>query len=194
MTSINMNIFTLSKNEKGFALLLSVIVSSVVVSVGLSMLNITLKQLSLGSNTKGSEIAFQGASAGLECLQYNYNTLISDPDFTTSDGQSVVFNCFGTTDGVSDAESGDSEVQQFNPEFDWTTAGASTDYCVELEIYVLNATGGSNVSRTFSDRDISETCDAGDICTIAFSRGYNKSCGAASGATPTVQRELTIVF
>ena len=193
MISINMHLFKTQKNEKGFALLLAVIVSSVVMSVGLSMLNITLKQLSLGSNTRGSEIAFQVANAGMECLQYNYNTLINDSDFTTSDGQSVSFSCFGDTDIVSDAQSGDSEIQQFNPEFDWNTAGASSDYCVEFEVHVINATGGA-VSQSFPDRGITENCALGDICTAAFSRGHNKDCSAIGNGVTAVQRELTIVF
>ncbi len=58
----------------GFALLLTLIISSVALSIGLSLLDITVKQLSLGATARESEIAFQVAATAMNCLQFARNT------------------------------------------------------------------------------------------------------------------------
>src|SRR6056297_3030355 len=59
-----------TQSQSGFALLVSLIVVSVVVSVGLVLLDVTIKQLRLSSNSTDSEIAFHAANAGMECAQF----------------------------------------------------------------------------------------------------------------------------
>ncbi len=57
---------TNAKVSAGFALLLTMIVVAVTLAVGLSLLNITLKQFTLSSTSRDSEIAFHAADSGLE--------------------------------------------------------------------------------------------------------------------------------
>ena len=55
---------------RGFTLLIAVILSSVVLSVGLALLNVAYKQLLLSSSAKQSQYAFYAADSALECALY----------------------------------------------------------------------------------------------------------------------------
>jgi type II secretory pathway pseudopilin PulG len=54
----------------GFTLLTSIILSSVVLSLGLALLDVAYKQLILASSAKQSQHAFYAADAALECALY----------------------------------------------------------------------------------------------------------------------------
>jgi hypothetical protein len=56
--------------QNGFALLFSVLTASLVLSVGLAILNLTLKEFVLSSQIRDSQFAFYAADAGLECALY----------------------------------------------------------------------------------------------------------------------------
>lgn len=56
--------------QKGFTLFVALIVSSVMLAVGFSIGNIVLKQLTLSSAGKESQIAFFAADSGAECALY----------------------------------------------------------------------------------------------------------------------------
>ena len=49
---------------------MSLIVVSVVISIGLVVLDLTLKQLRLSTNSKDSETAFHATNAAMECARY----------------------------------------------------------------------------------------------------------------------------
>ena len=55
------------KNNKGYTLLFAVLVSSVVLSVGISILTISKKEFLLSSAVRESVSAFYSADSGLEC-------------------------------------------------------------------------------------------------------------------------------
>ncbi len=71
--------------NKGYTLLFAVLVSSLVLSVGISILNISKKEFLLSSSARESTIAFYAADSGLECAAYwdrrsKFSTTIStDP-------------------------------------------------------------------------------------------------------------------
>src|SRR3989344_2611523 len=54
----------------GYALMLSIVVSSIVLSIGISLLNIVQKELILSATGRDSQFAFYAADAGLECVLY----------------------------------------------------------------------------------------------------------------------------
>lgn len=56
--------------QRGFALVIAVLVTGVLVAVTYVMFSIGLKQLSLATAGKQSQIAFYAAEAGLECALY----------------------------------------------------------------------------------------------------------------------------
>jgi len=60
-----------SNSPRGFTLLIAVILTSVLLSVGLSIVDTAYKQLILASTAKQSDIAFYIADSALECALYH---------------------------------------------------------------------------------------------------------------------------
>lgn len=60
-----------SPSPRGFTLLIAIILTSVLLAVGLSLLDTATKQLILASTAKQSEIAFYIADSALECALYH---------------------------------------------------------------------------------------------------------------------------
>lgn len=58
------------KPNRGFAMLFSVLISSLLVVIGLSIFNLTLKELTISTAARESQAAFYAAHAGLECALY----------------------------------------------------------------------------------------------------------------------------
>lgn len=75
--------------QKGFTLFVSLIVTSILLAVGFSIGNIILKQLSLSSSGRESQIAFFAADSGAECALYW--------DRKDSNGLSSLDSVFATT-------------------------------------------------------------------------------------------------
>lgn len=57
-------------SRRGFALIISVIITSVVLAVGIALLDIAYKQVLLSSSAKNSQYAFYNADSALECALY----------------------------------------------------------------------------------------------------------------------------
>lgn len=55
---------------RGFTLLIAVILTSVLLAIGLALLDVAYKQVVLASTVKQSETAFYSADAALECALY----------------------------------------------------------------------------------------------------------------------------
>ena len=176
--------------QRGFALLLSLIISSIALAIGLSMLHITLKQLTLGSTTRGSEIAFQAANAGMECLRYTRN--LETLDFVAGDS-SVPLSCLGASGNFTFDGSASPVYRYTYPTLNWNTSDGNV--CIDMELFVVDASGAppAGITHTFPNSG-NKTCSSGDVCTYGFVRGYNRSCGEIAGSIFTVQRELTAEF
>lgn len=58
------------KTDKGYILLLSVLISGIVLAIGIGIANITLKGIILASVSKNSQFAFYAADSGGECALY----------------------------------------------------------------------------------------------------------------------------
>ena len=80
--------------KTGFALLISLIVVSVVLSVGLVILDLTIKQVRLAATTADSETAFHAANAGMECARYWRRNL---DDAALLGGNINSVECFGVS-------------------------------------------------------------------------------------------------
>lgn len=57
-------------HKRGFALLISVVLTSVVLALGIALLDIAYKQVLLSSSAKNSQYAFYNADSALECALY----------------------------------------------------------------------------------------------------------------------------
>jgi hypothetical protein len=56
--------------HRGFTLLYSVLIASILLSIGLAIFNITLKEFTLSSLGRESQFAFYAADTGIECALY----------------------------------------------------------------------------------------------------------------------------
>jgi hypothetical protein len=177
----------------GFALLLTLIISSVALAIGLSLLDITLKQLSLGTTARESETAFQMAATAMNCLQFARNT---DLNRSQTNGANFSIDCVDVNFRFNDAHAASNIV--------YYTNGAGNDLnidgtnrCVQYEMYVLLATTGIDVGTTNSAGDTIQ-CEGNsgpNVCTYAYARGYNRSCADVTVINSfVVQRELTAEF
>lgn len=60
----------MNTHNRGFTLIIAVLISSIVLSIGLSMFNISIKQSILSSTARESQAAFFAADSGIECASY----------------------------------------------------------------------------------------------------------------------------
>jgi hypothetical protein len=58
------------KNNKGFALLFAALIGSLVLAIGIAILSVTIKQITLSSAGRESQHAFYSADSGIECANY----------------------------------------------------------------------------------------------------------------------------
>ena len=68
-----------SREQAGFAMLFTVLLVSLILTIALSISDLTLKQTLLSSLAKDSQIAFYQADAGVECGMYQDITLGNFP-------------------------------------------------------------------------------------------------------------------
>ncbi|MFA5934477.1 MAG: hypothetical protein WC827_01140 [Candidatus Paceibacterota bacterium] len=61
------------KNNKGFAMLFAVLISSMLITVGVSIFNISIKELMISGSVRDSQAAYYAADSAAECFLYwNY--------------------------------------------------------------------------------------------------------------------------
>jgi Tfp pilus assembly protein PilX len=71
-------------NNKGFTLLIAVLVSSLLLAIGLSLTDFAVKQLIISSAGRESQFAFYAADTGIECAFYWDFKYGSDTAFATT--------------------------------------------------------------------------------------------------------------
>jgi len=186
-------------HKEGFALLLAIVIASILLSIGLTLLTTTVKQLTLSSTARESEIAFHAASAGIECVRFHRGENVGDQftDEVIGLGVAPSISCFGVTSGSANTQNRlsrdtDGYTNVFNYELDWT----SDERCSQLDLYVMV---GEYDNYTFDFDPYStavgnKTCPQGAACTVAIVRGYNRSCDDLANGLATVERELTAQF
>lgn len=193
--------------ESGFALLITIIVVGVVVTIGLTILDLSIKQLRLSTNAKDSEISFHAANAGMECARYWRRASSTEMESF----KDINPDCFGggvsnysksdlRNDGVVN---GDGGVYLYKYNITWGVAGE--ERCTRAITMVASTTIlGRGVTTTnianyipgFPDEDDPKYCEPGARCTVISVRGYNKSCSAVTSATMNgiVEREVIQQF
>jgi Tfp pilus assembly protein PilV len=186
------------KTESGFALLITILVISVVVSVTLAIVQLSLQQLKLSVDSTDSEIAFHAANAGLECARYTRKKY-SD---SFEAGTGVSFNCFGqniaSTMSTFSPIAGTGRATDYKGEIEW---GAGTDIrCTVIDILSVVATtsvtvgavGANSLKNDFSGYETdTKVCDAGGRCTIMSAVGYSSAC-ANKNVEGTLKREILL--
>ena len=84
-------------NKKGFAILYAVLMTSVILTVSLGLLNITLKQIILSSVVKESQAAYYTALSSFRCALRNDDPYFYDPYTFVSPGPFGEFTSFDPT-------------------------------------------------------------------------------------------------
>lgn len=190
----------LNSKKQGFALLMALIVVSVVISIGLSVLELTLKQVRLSTNSKDSEIVFHATNAGLECARYWLNK-----EATTSIeiGANISPTCFGVSSNPSTV-SKTSPVATggvaYKYEMDFTWGSAPTERCSKMTILTLVSTpsatttvnGMSGVSGVIPGYPGTEKkCGPSGRCSVISIQGFNRACSMID-SPGTLQREVLL--
>ncbi len=187
-----------TKQENGFALLLALIISSVVLAIGVSILHISISQINLSATARESEFAFQASHAGIDCMWYWRNEKSSEYTSTAATLAIPQVTCFGdspTNASSTRLSSGSSGVvNHFYNKFQW----GEPLRCTEVSMYVMNANGTTDLTLDFENRGIGDggtkTCESGTTCTVLISDGFNRACNELDTSIFSVQRELTVEF
>lgn len=101
--------------KKGFAMLFSVLISSMLVVIGLSIFNITLKELTISTSGRESQIAFYAANSGMECALYwdlKQNAFATSTDDYNNRivAENIIANCNGVPVNSAPSMSGSEAV------------------------------------------------------------------------------------
>lgn len=162
--------------ERGITLLVAVLVVGIVLAIGLSILNITVKEFLLSGVARESAIAFNAADAGMECIFY-WDRSSTGNHFDIGAPASDI-TCMGETVSVGGGVSGTAQ----NFELTW----GDPALCSKISVTkYYSASGSINMGDGI--------CPQGIECTRSISLGYNKACSQLS--TPnTIERGLRELY
>lgn len=167
-----MNYKKIQKN-KGYTLLFAVLVSSVVLSVGISILTISKKEFLLSSSARESINAFYAADSGIECALYQDQT--NNLFATTSGNASIIIP---STSGCMNMPINASSTQNH----------ALTDYSFKFDIKMQNSAACASI---FTDKVLSQDGYGNWLSTTTItSKGYNIgwNTGASTCSDPSPRR------
>ncbi len=158
-------LFSRDSEKKGFAMLYAVLVSSLLLSIGVSIFNLTVKELLLSSSGRESQFAFYAAETGAECTMF-CDYMCNDHIFATStDGRTPIPaapDCIGTSitiNNITYPVGGGAETT-----FDLTIpSGGATPYCavVKVKKYINNFLETTRINSYGYN-----TCDTSDPSRI----------------------------
>jgi len=206
--------------QDGITLLITLLLMGVLLGVSTALLGVTLKQYQLAGISYDSEVAFQAASAVIECaLHHDYELFPNSPFNVPSDplGPNVFakqsvrpsMTCMGITvqstvrpndpwyswdlDTVNHlAMIGNEQYFQF----DWGNTCSEVSIYKFLEPVALDPDTNANWAVMVGNTDFrpGSPCPEGSTCTVVQARGYNVSCANINTAPRVVEREYTQVY
>jgi hypothetical protein len=156
--------------SNGFALVVSIVTTSILLLISFVVVNVALKQLYLAYSGQESQYAFYNAESGVECAMYWDLKNGSDSTFTLASGGTVTCNSQIITTGSQSVQTSPATVSQIGG------SGPSI-----TSIFQLNLSHGCSI--------VSVVKSGGN--TNINSRGYN-TC--ASGASRRFERGITIIY
>lgn len=122
-------------------MLFSVLISSLLVAVGLSIFNLTLKEITLSTAGRESQIAFYAANSGMECALYG--DLVGDgtrSSFASNNtiGALASVDCNGLNALTASGQTSSSATTKFNFKIEGT---GDKSPCVEVTVEKVTASG-----------------------------------------------------
>ena len=183
--------------QSGFALLMTLVVVSVIISIGISVLDLSVKQVRLSTNAKESEVAFHAANAGIECARY-IRRIASTTMEAGGDITPVCFSASASSNTKTLIFSGaDGNIYLYNYGFSW---GVKPSCRIMATLVMAVSPQGAGLSLGSVSTYIpgyptatAKVCAAGERCTVLSSHGYNRSCSTATGYG-SVEREVLLQF
>lgn len=184
------------RQSGGFALLITLVVVSVVLAIGLSLLFVTTKQYLLAITANESEKAFQAAQIGLECMRYHRAQPVTRESLMSGDlvslgcGGAPAVLPYNTNPTLPSPPSG---AFLYRHQYRYTINNS----CVDTSMYVANYRESAS-SQPYNISSQGEglqqiECTAGTLCTVIFARGYNRPCDQLNSIF-TIQREITVEY
>lgn len=160
-----------SKSERGFILLLTVLITSIILAISLGIYSLTLKELVLSSFLKNSAHAFLAADRATECAIFwdrapqsvsgvPYTIFATSTDWTDS---SINWNIVGCDNGAG-------TFVRLNTLPTWVST--QIDYENGISSFRLNYTNGSCANVTVVKDDVLTTITAD---------GYTADCDMKGG-------------
>ena len=154
----------LKQKANGFTILLSLLVISIILSVGLGVFDVMTKELKLSGIGRESQISFYAADAGIECAYFwdikhpglKDSAFSSEASFVSDNN---IF-CGGVSDNFS--RSYDESEKAFYFNFDM--GKDTTQKCAKVTVAKVT----------------SENAEEKKTTTTIESKGYNYSCGSKS--------------
>jgi len=141
-----MNIKNEKRNKRGIALLFSVMLSAIFLSIALGVLNISVKELNFSSSAKDTNNAFFAADSGVECALYNDKTAST---IFAADVNANTINCFGNETLLKSAFP--------NFVFNIFSLGSNNNFCAIVTVV----------------KTLDNNTPPGVILTTITSKGYN---------------------
>ncbi len=175
-------------SQNGVTLLVTLLLMGVLLAVTTSLINITLKQYQFSGISYDSEVAFQAASAGMECAQFH--DWVSEEFNIESVHNNVI--CFGenSLNPVPPGTVASGEEQEFR--FSW---GDPNDVCTEVSVFKFyNAVASTTLMVRGTDIRPGQPCPPGAVCTFVESRGYNVGCNDVGASPRVVEREYSLLY
>lgn len=144
-----MKYFSPHYSNRGFTLLYSALISSLLLAIGIAVFNINSKELLLSSTARDSQFAFYAADTGIECaLFWDFQKESAFATTTTS-----TITCNGVDiDGMGGREEGkdDPEYSEFTLDF-----SPKQPYCAIVRV-TKDSSGGTRIeSRGYNTCDTS---------------------------------------
>ena len=207
----------IQNNQSGITLLITLLLMGVLLGIGATLLNITLKQLQLSSIALESEIAFQAANAGVECALYYDFVDPGHPFDVFGDGKEQAnapsISCMGSplvsaADDVSSSGKADEDESSTNTKHNGKAASGDeqrfrfewSNRCTEVSVYKFFEDYGKDPDdigievKVNGEKMRDAECPEGSECTVIQSRGYNVACGDINTGRRVVEREYTQVY
>jgi len=165
------NNFSFSKisSNRGIALLFSIMLATIFLTIAIGVLNISVKELNFSASTKDTNNAFFAADTGIECALYNDKSSIDffRKEWTTQRPKGI--DCFGDTINFTGG------YPSFN--FSIDGLGSNSNSCVKILVEKIEK-------------------DAGLVATRITSKGYNFGAGenCTSSVLNRVERVLELNY
>lgn len=152
-------------SQKGFTLLLSALIASIVIALGTAIFQLAQKEVTLSSIGRDSQFAFYAADTGAECALY---WDVRYQSFPTTTPTAADITCDNEDETTTVSALGDTVTSAFQFE--------PNGYCVNV-----------TVAKTFNS-------GTGALSTVVHADGYNTSCLLVETSPRALQRSVELRY